>query len=152
MKHLALLSYCVPLVAGAAVTAPQKVSYDGYKVFRVAVGDQVARINDVVSSLGLATWKGAPRAGAFADIVVPPTQINAFADKIVGLHSVTMHEDLGASIAEESSFHAYAGMCCPSIIMPTDPWTLKIDMLHQPDQRIARGLTRTMRTPTMSSS
>lgn len=111
MKHLAFLSVCGALASAAAVAKPEKVSYDGYKVFRVAVGTQVAKINDVVSSLGLTTWKGAPRAGAFADIVVPPTKIDAFADKIAGLTAVTMHEDLGASIAEESNFHTYAGMC-----------------------------------------
>ncbi|KAH8904959.1 zinc carboxypeptidase [Coniochaeta sp. PMI_546] len=108
MKHLAFLSVCGALASAAAVAKPEKVSYDGYKVFRVAVGTQVAKINDVVSSLGLTTWKGAPRAGAFADIVVPPTKIDAFADKIAGLTAVTMHEDLGASIAEESNFHTYA--------------------------------------------
>ncbi|KAJ9148825.1 Zinc carboxypeptidase [Coniochaeta hoffmannii] len=108
MMHPLILSICVSLASAAAVAKPERVSYDGYKVFRVAVGDQVAKVNDVVSSLGLATWKGAPRAGAFADIVVPPTKIDSFAEKVAGLDTVTMHEDLGASIAEESSFHTYA--------------------------------------------
>lgn len=110
MKYLPLLPIYLSLASAAAVTKPERVSYDGYKVFRVAVGDQVAKVNDVVSSLGLSTWKGAPRAGAFADIVVPPTKIDAFNGKIIGLDTVTMHEDLGASIAEESNFHTYAGV------------------------------------------
>lgn len=108
MKYLPLLPIYLSLASAAAVTKPERVSYDGYKVFRVAVGDQVAKVNDVISSLGLSTWKGAPRAGAFADIVVPPTKIDAFNGKIIGLDTVTMHEDLGASIAEESNFHTYA--------------------------------------------
>ena len=110
MMQPLILSICVSLASAAAVAKPESVSYDGYKVFRVAVGDEVAKVNDVVSGLGLATWKGAPRAGAFADIVVPPTKIESFAEKVAGLDTVTMHEDLGASIAEESSFHTYAGM------------------------------------------
>ena len=111
MKHLAILStYCALASAAAAAPRPQRVSYDGYKVFRVDVGDQVDKVNDVVSSLGLSTWKWAPRAGAFADIVVPPTKVDAFANEIADLSAVTMHEDLGASIAEESGFEAYAGM------------------------------------------
>jgi hypothetical protein len=109
--HLLNLSIYFSVVSAAAVAKPEKVSYDGYKVVRVAVGDQLAKINDVVSSLGLATWKGAPRAGAFADIVVPPTKLGAFTEKVAGLDVLTMHEDLGASIAEESTFHTYAGTC-----------------------------------------
>jgi hypothetical protein len=112
MMRLAILSICLSLASAASVVKPGKVSYDGYKVFRVAVGNQVAKVNDVVSSLGLATWKGAPRAGAFADIVVPSTKIDTFAEKIAGLDTITMHEDLGASIAEESSLGTYACMCC----------------------------------------
>jgi hypothetical protein len=110
MKHLTVITSWLSLASAATVAKPQKVSYDGYKVFRVSVGDQVAKVNDVVSSLGLTTWKGAPKAGAFADIVVPPTKIDAFADRIAGLDATTMHDDLGASIAEESNFHVYAGV------------------------------------------
>ncbi|KAB5522881.1 hypothetical protein GE09DRAFT_1043889 [Coniochaeta sp. 2T2.1] len=109
MKHLAILSaYCALASAAAAAPRPERVSYDGYKVFRVDVGNLVGKVNDVVASLGLATWKGAPKAGAAADIVVPPAKVEAFAKEIEGLNAVTMHEDLGASISEESSFQAYA--------------------------------------------
>ncbi|KAK3331626.1 carboxypeptidase A2 [Cercophora scortea] len=97
-------------VASAAVSRPkdQKVSYDGYKVYRVAVAHEVNKVNNIVKDLGLSTWKGAPRAGAFSDIVVPPTQVDAFTKAIAGLDAEVMHEDLGASIAEESTFQTYA--------------------------------------------
>lgn len=109
MRFVFALSSCFALSTAVVVqNRPQRVSYDGYKVFRVSVGKEVAKVNDIVSSLGLTTWKGAPRAGAFADIVVPPTKLEAFADKVVGMDATTMHEDLGASISEESAFQVYA--------------------------------------------
>lgn len=115
MTFFLIHPYRLALFVAVAVAAgvqprPAKLSYDGYKVFRVSVGRDVARVNDIVSHLGLTTWKGAPRAGAFADIVVPPTQLAGFHDEVAGLNVSTMHEDLGASIAEESAFHPYASM------------------------------------------
>jgi hypothetical protein len=110
MKHLAALA-ALCWLASAATLAPRKVSYDGYKVFRLSFGDNVDKVNDIISKLSLTTWKGAPRAGATADIVVPPSQLAAFQSEIEGFSAVTMHEDLGASIAEESAtFGAYRGM------------------------------------------
>jgi len=99
---------CLALASAAAVV-DRKVSYDGYKVFRLSVGDETAKVNDIVSKLSLKTWKGAPRAGAAADIVVPPSQVDAFQTAIDGFHFEMMHEDLGKSMAHESNFHDYAG-------------------------------------------
>ncbi|TID06472.1 Metallocarboxypeptidase A-like protein [Colletotrichum higginsianum] len=111
MKSLAILSAIAATTASAASVAAgsaKRVSYDGTKVFRVSVGDEVDRINSVVDKLQLSTWKGAPRAGALADIVVPPTEVAAFEAEIAGMNVTTMHEDLGAAIADESSFSLYA--------------------------------------------
>ncbi|KAK1984967.1 zinc carboxypeptidase [Colletotrichum cereale] len=110
MKSLAALSALVAAASAASIAAesPEPVSYDGTKVFRVSVGDEVDRVNGVVSKLQLSTWKGAPRAGAFADIVVPAADVGAFEAEIAGMNVTTMHEDLGASIADESSFSVYA--------------------------------------------
>ncbi|GJD03047.1 Zinc carboxypeptidase [Colletotrichum higginsianum IMI 349063] len=110
MKSLAILSAIAATASAASVAAgsAKRVSYDGTKVFRVSVGDEVDRINSVVDKLQLSTWKGAPRAGALADIVVPPTEVAAFEAEIAGMNVTTMHEDLGAAIADESSFSLYA--------------------------------------------
>jgi hypothetical protein len=117
MKTSASLLLSLPCFAAAAAVQQAKVSYDGYKVFRVAVGDEVAKVNGIVEKLGLATWKGAPRANAMADIVVPPAQLEAFNAEIGDMDSITMHEDLGASIAEESDFSVYAGTQQPHILL-----------------------------------
>lgn len=101
---LALIS-----LGSAAVLQPRKVSYDGFKVIRIPVGTDASKMTEIVSRLGLKTWTGAPRAGAFADIVVPPAQIAAFEKETEGMEAATMHEDLGVSIAKESDFDIYAG-------------------------------------------
>jgi hypothetical protein len=112
------LSALLGLSWAAAVESAGKKSYDGYKVFRVGVGQDVAKVNRIIDKLGLTTWKGAPRPGVAADIVVPPSQISSFEAEIAGMEAVTMHEDLGASIAEETAFSTYAGMLCRSTVMP----------------------------------
>ncbi|KAJ0163190.1 Metallocarboxypeptidase A-like protein [Colletotrichum tanaceti] len=114
MKCLAILSAIAATASAASVAAgsggAKRVSYDGTKVFRVSVGDEVDRVNGVVDKLRLSTWKGAPRAGAMADIVVPPADVAAFEAAMAGMNVTTMHEDLGAAIADESdsSFSLYA--------------------------------------------
>lgn len=110
MKYNFLVSSAVlALASAAAAQAPQRRSYDGYKVVRLTVGQDVAKVNGIIDRLGLTTWKGKPRAGAAADIVIPPSQADAFVAETTGMEAVTMHEDLGASIAQESTFHIYAG-------------------------------------------
>jgi hypothetical protein len=108
--QLLVSSGLLALSSAAAVQSTQKKSYDGYKVFRVSVGSDLAKINSIVDKLGLQTWKGKPKANAPADIVVPPSQLKAFEAGIAGLTAVTMHENLGAAIDDESSFSAYAGI------------------------------------------
>ncbi|KAK1624894.1 zinc carboxypeptidase [Colletotrichum phormii] len=110
MKSLAALSTLVAAASAASVAgaSSKRVSYDGTKVFRLSVGDEVDRVNGVVDKLQLTTWKGAPRAGAFADIVVPAAEVDSFKAEVAGMNLTTMHEDLGASIADESGFSVYA--------------------------------------------
>lgn len=113
MKHMFTLPVLSLLlsVSSAAVSRPKSAvkSYDGYKVFRVPVGTDASKVSGIVAKLGLTTWKGAPRAGTFADIVVPPTEVDAFTKEVSGMDVVTMHNDLGASIADETTFGTYAG-------------------------------------------
>jgi hypothetical protein len=104
---LLVSSSLLALSSAAAVQPPARKSYEGYKVFRLAVGEDVAKINNVIDGLGLATWKKI-HPGGRADIVVPPSQVSAFEAGTAGMGVVTMHQDLGASIAEESTFRAYA--------------------------------------------
>lgn len=146
MKYsLLFLSGLLALSSATAVQSPQK-SYDRYKVVRLSVGEDVAKVTNMINRLGLTTWKGNPRAGAAADIVVPPSQIDAFEAEIAGMGAITMHENLGASIAEESTFSVYAGSSQEIADIPSPA-----DCHLKPDLRILRGLTPTIPTRITSS-
>ena len=115
------LSGLVSLASAAAVQTSQRKSYDGFKVFRLAVGQDAAKVSGIIEKLDLTTWMGAPRAGKNSDIVVPPAQVSAFAAATAGMSIVTMHEDLGRSIDDQTTFSAYAGeMLGPSPLYPTN--------------------------------
>jgi hypothetical protein len=109
--QLLVSSGLLALASAASIQAPApRKSYSGYKVFRVDVGSNADRLNAVVDKLGLSTWKGRPRPNTQADIVVPPNVLEAFEAEVAGLNKVTMHEDLGLSIEDETTFGVYAGM------------------------------------------
>ncbi|KAJ2967131.1 hypothetical protein NQ176_g9814 [Zarea fungicola] len=102
MKSLGIFFAALGVVYAAAQS---KVSYDGVKVFRVPVEDDasVAEIEDIIASLQLDVWKPPQKAGAFADVVVPPSKLAEFENRVAGKDVIVMHEDLGASIEEESA-------------------------------------------------
>lgn len=114
MKTFVTLSAVLACASAAAVSSP-KVSYDGYKVARVSVGDSPETVKNIISKLDLTTWKDAHGAGSYADVLVSPSQWSAFEKETSGLDATIMHEDLGKSIAEESTFTTYAGT--------SDGWT-----------------------------
>lgn len=107
MKTLALLPSLVASVVALAVEP--KLSYDGHKVFRVPVLDDGSHIKGVINKLNVITWQPPTRKGAFADVQVAPSQLDAFHKAMNGQEIITMHEDLGKSITEEGTFHTYAG-------------------------------------------
>ncbi|KAK4443783.1 Metallocarboxypeptidase A [Podospora aff. communis PSN243] len=112
----ALLGF-LALASGASVQTRDLdyVSYDGYKVFRLSFGDNVAKVSSIIERLGLTTWKGAPVAGRPSDIVVPPTQVANFLAEVRGMTYITMHEDLGKSIEDEAPISAYQAGRAPDI-------------------------------------
>ena len=115
MKLSILLTSGLAAVASAIAIGDRpanRKSYSGYKVFRVDVENEAVaeRLNKVIDTLGLSTWKARPRAGYTADIVVPPTALLQFESEVADLKTMTMHEDLEKSIEEESAFGIYAGM------------------------------------------
>lgn len=107
-----LLSACTLLgLASAATIQPRKISYDGFQVVRLPVGMDASKVTDIVNKLGLSTWKGAPKAGHYTDIVVAPEKIAAFTKATAGMERSVLHENLGQSIAAESEFPAFSSMC-----------------------------------------
>lgn len=92
-----------------APATAERVSYDGYKVFRVPSGGNASPIDDVVAKLKLDTWHGVQARTSFADVVVPPSKLSQWEEMASGFAPITMHDNLGASIEEESSFITYSG-------------------------------------------
>ena len=112
MKTFALNLALTGLATLASVSA--KTSYEGFKVFRIPHDENTAKIENVISSLKLATWKNSAKHGN-ADVLVPPAKLKEFEAKTRGMSKEIMHEDLGAAIAAESSNAApYVGMSEPS--------------------------------------
>ena len=99
MKAFLVSSLFISLACAIAV--PGKVSYDGYKVVRL---HSSAQIKSMIQGLALKTWNGAAKDDGEVDVVIPPS-VHAFD----GMDMEVMHENLGASIAEEAKYDAYAG-------------------------------------------
>jgi hypothetical protein len=119
MKFLALGLSSVGLAAAASVTT--KVDYDGWRVYRVNVGEKAAKFSQVVSDIGLEIWKGKADSSPVVDVMVSPSQLEAFEKEAGELDVKLMHENLGNSIAAEGDFPVYAGILS-SIVMPSPPW------------------------------
>ncbi|KAM3072180.1 hypothetical protein ACMFMG_008636 [Clarireedia jacksonii] len=116
MKLVQLLTFTSSALAIATET---KVNYDGYQVFRLKADENnIGKINDVVSSLDLQTWKNSAKLGV-ADIVVPPHQVENFLRTTEDFQREVMHNDLGASITEEAQYEEYSA---EAALAPNSTW------------------------------
>jgi carboxypeptidase A4 len=107
MKFLGITLTSLGLASAASVA--KKVSYDDWKVYRVNVGSNAAKISDVMSKLQLELWKGKPASSDVIDVMVPPSAIRDFEASTADVETSVMHDNLGLSIADENSFSVYAG-------------------------------------------
>ncbi|KAI9641266.1 hypothetical protein NHQ30_010066 [Ciborinia camelliae] len=107
MKLFHIFTFATAAVA-AGTAIEDKVDYDGYQVFRLkAQNDNIEKINDIVSSLNLQTWKNSAKLGT-ADVVVPPEQVDNFLRITEDFQREVMHSNLGESIAEEGQADTYS--------------------------------------------
>lgn len=99
------------LATASAVAISSKVSYDGYKVFRVPSVSHAdaAKLEKVTADLGLQPWQTPFKKGTYNDIAVPPSKLSQFHELVGDMNPVVMHEDLGHAINEEGNYHTYAG-------------------------------------------
>jgi carboxypeptidase A4 len=93
----------------SAATVPKKVSYDDWKVYRINIGPNADKVNNVVSKFDLQLWKGKPATSSVVDVMVPPSQIKDFEASTADIETKVMHDNLGLSIADEDTFSVYAG-------------------------------------------
>lgn len=108
------------LFAAVAHALPPKVTYDGTKVIRIDTSGstQAAEsLKDIITNLQLPLWTQVVRPNTHVDFEVPKGKLAAFKKAISGkfVYSV-MHEDLGASIREESgdTFRTLDGIYSPT--------------------------------------
>jgi len=114
MKLLGVTLASLGLVSAASVSNQQAVSYDQFKVFRINGPSNTDKFQEVVKKLQLDVWKGKPSSGDVVDVSVAPEQLSAFQDATKGLDTKIMHENLGASIADENTFSVYAAGAAPN--------------------------------------
>ncbi|KAH8726546.1 hypothetical protein GQ44DRAFT_748965 [Phaeosphaeriaceae sp. PMI808] len=112
MKFLGVTLASLGLVSAVSVT--KKINYDDWKVYRVNVGSNAAKLNDVVSKLQLEIWKGSPSSSSVVDVMVGPTQVQDFEASTEGIETRIMHQNLGLSIADEETFSVYAAGLAPN--------------------------------------
>lgn len=97
------------IALAAAGIVPRKASYDGAKVFRMPVGHEAEKMKTLINDLHLSTWNGDAKDDAIIDLFVPAEKVLDFEEATLDLDTEVMHEDLGASIAEESKFGSFSG-------------------------------------------
>lgn len=98
MKLLLVNALLAALASSIAVPKPNVRSYDGHKVFRVKTQGRIESIREKLSSVTFDEWSHEP---THLDIAISPDQLAAF--ESLGLDSHCMHQDLGASIKDESA-------------------------------------------------
>ncbi|KAG6015510.1 hypothetical protein E4U43_005169 [Claviceps pusilla] len=134
MKLLLLAAaILVASAASASATAGSKPSYNGHRVYRLHVTDEQdgAHIQDIIDKLSLVTWQPPSKKGAFADMQVPPDQLDAFHEAMKHRELITMHEDLGASIRSEAAFETYtAGYANNTWFKSYHPYSDHLQWLH----------------------
>jgi carboxypeptidase A4 len=108
MKFLGVAVASLGLASAASVT--KKATYDDWKVYRINVASNGAKVNDVVNKLQLELWKGQPLSSSVVDVMVPPSQVKDFEKSTADIETKVMHENLALSIADEETFSVYAGI------------------------------------------
>lgn len=99
MRFLQALPFVTYVSAVAVRRADESISYDGYKVFRIATGDNLADVQERIASFSAEPWNR--DISQHLDIALAPDQLEEF--EALGLNVTVMHEDLGADIAAEST-------------------------------------------------
>ncbi|KAK3681133.1 hypothetical protein B0T22DRAFT_502587 [Podospora appendiculata] len=103
-------------LAGAVPKGESKITYGGYKAFRVATHNNPAAIKEKISKLSAVTYNIDNRE--HLDVAVPPQEIAAF--EALKLEASVLHEDLGADIAKEGTVAAYEGVSAQAV--PSLTW------------------------------
>ena len=117
MRFTALVTFVAVAALSALAIPVEEAStdhvsrYDGVKVLRVPTGADIKPIEALIESLDLERWTTNPTANSHVDVEVPQDKLDEFvqAANVISATAnikqpiITMHEDLGKSIREESA-------------------------------------------------
>ncbi|KAK3897671.1 putative carboxypeptidase precursor [Staphylotrichum tortipilum] len=113
----ALLVAPLAVLASAVPKVERKITYDGYKAYRIATHNNAKSVTDKLAPLAVVPFNQNTRD--HVDVVIPPSEIAAF--EALGFEAEVLHEDLGADIREEAnSFAPYQEISAQAI--PSDTW------------------------------
>ncbi|KAK3370680.1 zinc carboxypeptidase [Podospora didyma] len=98
----AIAGLLAPSAFGAAV-ADKKITYNGYKAYRISTHHDDAVIKAKLAPLSPVTFN--LDTSEHLDVAIPPSEVAKF--KALGLDATVLHEDLGADIAKEAAFGTY---------------------------------------------
>jgi len=101
----ALLVAPLAALAGAVPKVERKITYDGYKAYRIATHRDAKSVTDKLAPLAVVPYN--QNTDDHVDVVIPPGTIAAF--EALGFKAEVLHEDLGADIRAEGVFAPYQG-------------------------------------------
>ncbi|KAI0880751.1 uncharacterized protein GGS22DRAFT_79637 [Annulohypoxylon maeteangense] len=122
MKFLQYVLLTAPLAVTLQLDRRGKVVYDGYKIFRVTPGDDIAAFESHLESLeaiDLTHNHGHVDEEHF-DVAVPPESLSAFEE--LNFTSTVLSEDLGADIALEGDLAEYPAQQLSAAALPNLSW------------------------------
>lgn len=97
------------MILGLGLALPftaAKVSYDGYKAFRIESGDKHESVHNLLKDIDHVSLECQNSHKGF-EIAVSPRSLDAF--KALDLDHKVVHEDFGAELAAEASHKPYVG-------------------------------------------
>ncbi|KAK4099150.1 hypothetical protein N658DRAFT_475858 [Parathielavia hyrcaniae] len=109
-----------PLALVAAAPKPSThVSYDGYKAYRIATGQDAASIKSKLAKFAAVQFNNFDfNPNQELDVAIAPTEIPAF--EALGLKADVVSQDLGAEIAQEGSLGSYEKVSAQAV--PSLSW------------------------------
>jgi hypothetical protein len=106
MKLVAALLLAPLALATAVPKVNQKVSYSGYKAYRIATGQDAASLKNKLAKFAAVQFNNFNfKTDQHVDVAISPDEIPAF--EALGLTTEVMSDDLGLDIAQEGAFAPY---------------------------------------------
>jgi hypothetical protein len=113
-----------------------KVTYEGYKVYRVMTSEDEAAIEDRLSGLQVTIMED-HHPETWVDVVVSPEAISGF--ESLNMETQVLHEDLARDIEAEAAYNPYTSMhviippnaeqCTDLLCRKKRTWCLSCDAL-----------------------